>query len=137
MAQVGVRDETRATGAAGPGAALSDDGVQARIAEIERRYELREPEEVRAFLREHPDLLDILVEGSEIIPRFLAPSGPIVLAVSWDPEDDDDPGELFALAPTPWEPEEIAPRMAELREAWVIDVFRRSQGFFNVGVEYR
>ncbi len=136
MARVSVRNEARTAAATGPGAVPNDDGVRARIAEIEGRYELREPEEVRAFLGEHPELIDILVEGSAIIPRFLNPHGPIVLAVSWDPEDDDDPGELFAWAPTTLDPEDIAPRMAELRKAWVIDAFRRSDGFFNVGVEY-
>jgi hypothetical protein len=92
---------------------------------------------VRAFLADHPDLLDLLVEASETIVRFLPTDGPLALDVIWDPEDEDDEGELFAVVPTFSEPEEVRPRRTRLVEQWLLDAFRRADGRFNVHVEYR
>ncbi len=137
MAQVGVRDEARAAPTAEHGAGLSDDGVQSRIAEIERRYELREPEDVRAYLADNPDLLDLVDEASAKLPEFLPPSGPIVLEVVWDPDDEEDEGELFALVPTRLGWQDVLPCLNRLLREWLIDAGRFAAGRFNVDVEFR
>jgi hypothetical protein len=106
------------------------------IQQIERLYEFREPEAVRAFLAKNPDLIDLLVEAAVKIPEFLPPDGRIVLEVVWDPEDEDEEDdELFALVPTrmPWE--EVLPRYRRLVREWLVPTARFAIGRFNVGPE--
>jgi hypothetical protein len=107
------------------------------IAAIERLYEFREPEEVRAFLAKNPDLIGLLVEAAAMIPEFLPPDGRIVLEVVWDPEDEEEDDELFALVPTKLEPEDVRPMMDRLRRTWLIPRARHAVGRFNVGPAYR
>lgn len=46
-----------------------DTAMQQMIAGVEERYLLREPEQVRAFLAAHPDVLEIVVEAAAKIPE--------------------------------------------------------------------
>lgn len=103
---------------------------------LRRKYEFREPDEVRAYLAKNPDLLDLLVEAATKIPEFLPPAGPIVLDVLWDPEDEGDDGELFAMIPTRLGWEQTRPRMDRLTREWLIATPGRRSSRFNVGVEY-
>jgi hypothetical protein len=106
------------------------------IAAIERLYEFREPEEVRAFLAKNPDLIDLVIEAAAKIPEFLPPDGRIVLDVVWDPEDEKAEDELFALVPTRLGWEEVRPLMGRLDREWLVETFRLARGRFNVDVEY-
>jgi hypothetical protein len=110
---------------------------QQTIAELERRYRFREPEEVRAFLLAHPEVLDLVVEAAAKIPEFLPIDEGIELEVVRDPEDEHDPGELFAIVPTRLEPVDVRPRMHRLLREWLVDAGRPFGLLFNVGVEYR
>ena len=108
--------------------------------QIERLYEFREPEEVRAFFAKNPDLIDLVIEAAAKIPEFLPPDGQIVLEVVWDPDDDDDEGEndrLFAIAPTRLAWPDVRPRLGRLTREWLIPVARSSGGRFGVDIEYR
>lgn len=101
-------------------------------------YRFREPDEVRAYLAKHPDLLALLVEAAAKIPEFLPPDGPIVLEVVWDPEDEEGEGdELFAVVPTRMGWEEVRPRHHRLTREWLVPAARFAAGRFNVDVEYR
>jgi hypothetical protein len=103
---------------------------------LETIYAYRDRDEVRGFLAQHPDLLGVLIEAAAVVPRFLSGAERAALAVLWDQEADDLDGELFVVIPTELEPEEVLPRMADLRRDWLIDAVRRSRGRFNVVVEY-
>ena len=108
------------------------------IQQLERLYEFREPEEVRAFLAKNPDLVNLVIEAAAKIPEFLPPDGRIVLEVVPDLEDEEGEGdELFALVPTrmPWK--EVWPRYHRLEREWLIFSPGRITGRFNVGPEYR
>lgn len=107
------------------------------VGELRNLYEFREPEEVEAYLDRHPNLVDLLVEAAARIPEFIPPDAPIVLEVVWDPEEEDEEGELFAMIPTHRSWEEIRPRMNRLRRDWLIAAARNAAGRFNIGVEYR
>ena len=112
--------------------------VQEAIDALEALYEFREPDEVRAFLADNPDLFDLLVEAAAKIPEFLPPDGPIVLHVVWDPEDErEDEDELFALVPTRLKWEGIRPLMDRMDREWLIGAGRFAAGRFNVDVEFR
>lgn len=113
------------------------DDVAAAIDAIERVFELRQPEEVRAYLAGNPDLLGLVGEAASEIPEFLPPSGSIILEMLWDPEDEEDAGELFAVVPTDLGWEAVRPRMDRLLREWLIDAGRFAAGRFNVGVEFR
>jgi len=112
------------------------DPSSATIAELETIYQFREPDDVRAFLAAHPELLDLLVEGASKIPEFLASGDPIALEVLRDPEDEGDDGELFAIVLTSMEPKDVRPRLYRLDREWLIDAGRPHAGRFNVTVEY-
>jgi hypothetical protein len=112
--------------------------VAKAIEAVERLYEFREPEKVRAFLAKNPDLIDLVTEAAAKIPEFLLPEARIVLEVVADPEGEGGEGdELFALVPTrmPWEG--VRPRYHRLVREWLIFTPERIAGRFNVGPEYR
>ncbi len=114
----------------------ADGRTQEMTVALESVYQFREPEVVRAFLVEHPELLNIAWEAATVVPQFLPAAAPIVLEVVRDPEDAHDGG-LFAVVPTAMEPEEIRPRRGQLIDEWLLDASRRAGGRFNVAVEYR
>ena len=114
--------------------------VAKAIEAVERLYEFREPEKVRAFLAKNPDLIDLVIEAAAKIPEFLPPDGQIVLEVVWDPDDDDEAGEndqLFAIAPTRLAWPDVRPWLDRLTREWLIPVARSSGGRFSVDIEYR
>jgi hypothetical protein len=121
-----------------PTTPLSGDAAALEtIAELERRYRFREPEEVRAFLLAHPAVLDLVVQASAKIPEFLPVGDPLELHVVRDPEEDEDDGELFVIVPTRAEPEDIEPLLERFDRAWLIPAIRPVGLLFNVGIEYR
>lgn len=108
-----------------------------RIAELERHYEFRQPEEVRAFLMSHPDVLPVVEEATRMIPRSIPTDDQLALDVTRDPEDEDDNGMLYAVLTTSLAPEDTAPYRAELEQAWLLNAFRRAGGWFNVHITSR
>lgn len=107
------------------------------IEALARRYEFREPEEVRVFLAKNADLLDLLNEAATTIPAFLPPDGRIVLEVVRDPEEEGAGDELFAVVPTTAHPGVVRPMLEGLRRGWLIATPGRVSGRFNVAPEYR
>lgn len=104
---------------------------------LEGRYEFREPDEVRAYLAQHSDLLGLLDEAAAKIPVFLPPDGRLVLEMVWDPEDEDedDDGELFAMVPTRIGWQQDRPGYDRLLREWLVPAVRFAAGRFNVGIE--
>lgn len=101
-------------------------------------YVFRGPDEVQTYLAKNLDLLEILHEAAAKIPEFLPVDEAMILEVAWEPEDEEgDEDGLFALVSTRLEPEVVRPRLDRLRREWLVPVFRRTEGRFNVGIEYR
>ena len=103
---------------------------------LETMYVLREPEAIRAFVDRHPDVTDVLSEAVWRIPESLPSDERIALELVHDPDDDGDPGTLFAIVRTRLGAEEIRPILARMHHEWVIDAVRRAGGRFNVHVEF-
>jgi hypothetical protein len=118
--------------------ATTTAATRGAIDALERLYRFREPDEVRTYLAKNSDLLDLLNEAAAKIPEFLPVDEAMILEVAWDPEDEEDEEDgLFALVSTRLEPEAVRPQLDRLRRDWLVPVFRRTGGRFNVGIEYR
>ena len=111
--------------------------ISAMIAKLERTYQFREPDEVRAFLAIHPEIGDLALTAAVKIAEYLPIQDQLVLEFFRDPEDDEDDGQLFALVPTRLPPMEVRSLMDQLLRDWLLEVIRPTGLLFNVGVEYR
>ena len=107
-----------------PGAPI--DRVEARPAgvdehaleDVRTRYVLRSPDEVTAYPRTCPQLVPLLLEAAEVIPRSVGPEAPLVLEILTDPEEDEPQPELFALVQTSLGPEAALDHLDRLGEDW-------------------
>lgn len=107
------------------------------IAALETTFRFRDRDAVVAYLAANPDLIDLLWDAAAQIPRFIEPAEPIILEFFADPEDEADPGEIFALVPTSNDWDTVQPRLDRLDREWLIDAGRFAAGRFNVDVEFR
>lgn len=114
----------------------ADPAVERAIDALETIYVFREPDEVRDFLRRYPDLLPVLDEATERVAPLATGVGPAALEVVWDPDDDNDEGELFLVVPTVEQPEAVLPVLDRLQRNWLVDVAWSAQGRFNVALKY-
>lgn len=116
----------------------------APIALVLDHYCTRDPEEfeeVVRSLRRWPQVIPVLLEAARGIPRYFTPPtvGPrpaLVLEVVFDPEDEDDPGELFALIETRLKPEIALPLLDRFDDEWWLPISRDVGGLLNFAIEY-
>ena len=107
------------------------------VADLETIYHFCRPQEARAILAAHPEVLALAAEAASKIPEFLPVEEQLVLEFVRDPEDKDDEGQVFALVPTRLDPAEIRPRFNRFVREWLVDAGRSVGLRFNVGLEYR
>lgn len=98
-------------------------------------YDVRRPEEVADFLEAYPFLVPLLLEARPVIARHFGAETPVVLRVSYDPEDDD----LTQLVATiltnrPWE-ETRHPEERFGRDWWFSNL-RRADGRLSIWPGY-
>ena len=110
--------------------------VSAMIDALEDTYRFRQRDEVRAFLIDHPDLLELVLETSTKVPEYVPIDQPMALEVVSDPDDEEGGGQLYAVVLTHREPPEIRPRMEQMDREWLIAAFRPAGDLFNIAVEY-
>ena len=127
-------DEVQRTDA--PPVRPADEEASALIDTLEQTFQFRQRDVVRAYLANHPDLLNLVLEASTRVPNYLPIDRPMALAVLWDPDDEDGDGQLYAVVVTHREPEEIRPRIEQMDREWLIAAFRPAGDRFNVAVEY-
>jgi len=108
-----------------------------KIGTLEDRYQFREPDAVRAFLVAHPEVINLALQASSKIPELLPVDEGLALEVSREPEDVDDPGQLFAIVPTCLDPGDVRPYMDRLLDEWLVTAGRPVGLLFNVDVEYQ
>lgn len=107
------------------------------VAQLSELYEFRGPEVALILPDESSDMLALLRETAAEIVAWFGQGTETVLEYAYDPDDDDDPGQFYALVRTPLEPEEVRDMFDGFREHWVISAWQRSKGRLNVGLEYR
>lgn len=121
--------------ASAPSTAASRN-MRQEIEALERLYAFRDAPDVRAFLFDNLDLIDMAYRAPAAINDVFGEGTPLALDVLWDPEDEASNGVLFAVIRTELEPHETRPLLARLRRAWLFDAARRTRGRFNVDVEF-
>lgn len=100
-------------------------------------YQFRGPEVELMLPHEPPEMLALFREAAAQIQVWFGPGTEVVLEFAIDPEDEGNPGQFFAWVQTPLEPEQIRSTMDGFRKHWLIPAWLRSEGRFNVGMEYR
>jgi len=106
------------------------------ITRLAQRYTFRRPDEVAAFLHEHPRLSAVLLEASDVIPDYFGHDAPLFLEVFTDPETEPDARELFAIVRTSMEPDEAVARLDRLDEEWWLDASSDESGVLVVSIEF-
>ncbi len=103
---------------------------------LEQRMTFLDEREVRRYLTEHPEVVPVLAEGLDRLPSFFAADTSMVLRVSSDPEEEDDPATLIAYIQTPLEPEHAMPLLDRFNDAWWRAASEGIDPGFTFGLEY-
>ena len=119
-----------------PGADPPLDGGGDGLDLLRGRYAVRRPDEVAAYLRDHPNLVPLLVEAADVIPRYFGPDAPLVLELVTDPEDDAPVPELFALVRTTLDRIDALDRLDRLDADWWTDASPDGPGVLVVSTEF-
>lgn len=122
--------------AAGGATAVVAAAPPPTVKDLRPRYTFRRPAEVEAFLNAFPHRIPVLIEATEVIPRYFGPDAPLVLEVFTDPEDDDPVPELFALVQIDLDPTEALDRLDRLDDEWWTDRSPDGPGALIVDIEY-
>lgn len=96
-------------------------------------YTLRNADEVKAFLREHPRLIQLLLEAKIVVEEFFEAIG-ITLQVVIDSEGTNHK-QLFAYISTNLPPVEAIERLDAFNEAWFLKQIDGVGDFFNFNLE--
>jgi hypothetical protein len=109
-------------------------GSEAYLRLIEEHFVLRDGHDVKAFLRAHPGLLDLVLEAYLHIRRVFGPVPAVILELLDDPESDF--RELAALVQTDLDPEEALKGLDWIDVNWWLHAMRRAKGLFGINVEF-
>lgn len=109
-------------------------GVEERLASVEEHCVLRNSDAVKAFLRAHPELLDLILEAYLHIRHAFGPIPAVVLELLDDPESDFQ--ELVALVETDLGPEEALRGLDWIDTRWWLRNMHRASGLFGINVEF-
>jgi hypothetical protein len=82
-------------------------------------YQIENPEEVAAYVREHPTVVSILAEAPSEIRAVFGNAAPPRLQLEWDPEEAD--CWLFVGIPSADVGPAALPLINELEERWLLD----------------
>lgn len=99
--------------------------------ELPRLFAPVQEDGVRAFLRDHPFLLPLLVELRRQVDTLFGPWAPVLLDLRTDPDEGDTA--LFARIQSDAEFDESMRRLDRLYDAWWLDALPRGNDMLNVG----
>jgi hypothetical protein len=94
-----------------PSAVSADD-----LDRLHAAYELRNPDEIAAFLAEYPELVPLLIEGRRQIDHYYTGGVSVTLTLETDPEEGDQG--LYALILTDMPGEESDSQQYRLWHEW-------------------
>ncbi len=106
------------------------------IERIAARYDFRGDGVPDAVTDAGPEVAALLLEAADQIAAYFGQQTTVVLEFFSDPDDEDDPGELFALIQTTLPLEQARPLMAQFRDEWWLLAISRARGSLNIGQEY-
>jgi hypothetical protein len=90
--------------------------IEEDISGLQEIYIFHEPENVKAFLRMHEELIPVLFKAPEHINRIFGQNPPLYLELLEDPEDNEEC--LFLIIGTNRNPKEAVELLERLYEKW-------------------
>lgn len=115
---------------------VTEKAVRRDVKWLRQRMSFRDEREVAHYLRQHPEIVAVLAEALDRLPVFFAPGTPMVLDVSADPEEADDPQTLIAFIQTPLQPAQAMPMLDRFNDAWWREASQGVDDGFTFGLEY-
>jgi len=109
--------------------------LEARLNVIRDAYVLRHEDKVIGFLLNHPELIDVALDGYVQLKRVFGRTTPIVLELIEDPESGFQ--ELAALVQTELGPEDALNALDWLDAHWWLRTMPQANGLFGIDVEFR
>ncbi|MCZ7568231.1 MAG: hypothetical protein M5U01_06545 [Ardenticatenaceae bacterium] len=109
-------------------------GPDLQIGLWEQLYTLRNPDRVRALVRDHPAVEALLLEARSHIERCFGEDVEIALEVVVDPEDRRE-RQLVAFIQTDLDPVQALDRLDQLDDEWAVSASRASGGAFLIHLE--
>ncbi len=108
---------------------------EAAIQGIEALYSLRNASVVRHFLRDHPEVIESLIEARPYLEEHFGPDTRAWLEVVGDPEAADE-RQLFAYIASGLPVDEAVKRLDAFDEGWFLDHVDRVAGRLNFNLEF-
>ena len=108
---------------------------EARLNQLEDKYTLRQPAAVRHFLRIHPHLVNVLLEGYTHLQRHFGANSQVVLEIVSDPEVEKG-DELFTYIHTSFPPDEAQAKLDKFDQDWFLDQLDHVAGKLNFDVQF-
>lgn len=106
------------------------------VEQIAERYQFRGSDVAEAVAAAGPAVAVLLLEAADQIASYFGPETNVVLEFITDPDDEDDPGTLFALIQTRLKWAAARPVMERFWYGWWLPVARRANGWLNFGLEF-
>jgi len=105
------------------------------IQRLETIYSFRRKSEVWRFLRDHPHLVEILLEAVSCVRQFFGPAALVSLEITRDPEGSGRPW-LFVYIRTSLPSDEALARLEAFDEEWFLDQLPQVVGQLNFNLEF-
>lgn len=102
--------------------------IEPELDRLAARYTFRDPDEVRSYLRIYPHLVQVLVEATEVIPRYFGEDAPLALEVFSDPEGTPEDKDLFAYIGVPIDRNDAFDRLDRFDDEWWFERSPNSPG---------
>ena len=108
---------------------------EAAVKNIGQFYDMADPPAVERFLRDHPAVVELLIEACRHLDLAFGPAPEMRLELVWDPEDGGEP-ELFAYVRTTLEVEEALARLHKFDEEWFLDHVHKVAGQLEFSIAF-
>jgi hypothetical protein len=105
------------------------------LQKLDTMYRSRDALAVRRFLRNHPHLIDVILEAYPHLMKHFGPATQFDLEIVSDPEAEGWDQQLFAYIITPLPVDKALARLEKLDEEWFLSQLDRVGGLFNFDLE--
>lgn len=89
-----------------------------QLQQLERRYDVQQPEEIAAFLATEPDITRVLLNAIEPLEQFFGESAQRILTLEEDPEDVEPVPHLFVIIRSPRSNDEVVQALETFDSTW-------------------
>ena len=115
---------------------MAQSTIDAKIEDLERYYRMPEGDRIKAYLADHQEIADILLEARPHIELQFGRDVVVALRLPRDYEGDRQ-GELLAMIQSHNDADDAVDRFDRLWDAWFCDASGRRESWpLYIGVEY-